>query len=131
MHLHLQAEEHPTMSITEHAWEGAVAVFNLTFLPQLALDLTETWNADNLPVCNLHGGKFPPCVGTLFATKSGAYQGFFSGCDAFAWLNKTSTAYHELLTSSIDFVARTKDGSRIGTSIPIVDYEFPYTFHVS
>ena len=57
---HIRAVNEPSMSITEHMWkEGVVAPFNLTFFPQLSLDLTETWNAKNKPACPLMAPRIP------------------------------------------------------------------------
>lgn len=82
LHLYLLSVDNPTMSITQEAFPlGDVRPFNITFFPQIALDLTETWNSELLPACSMQGHtsvKNPPCIASLFATMHGGYQGFFS-----------------------------------------------------
>ena len=140
--LYVEYQDNPTVSITEHSFEsGELTSFNITFFPQIALDLKETWNSGMRPACLMEGAtglghpvESPPCIATLFATPSsvgGGYQGFFSGCESLPFLNRSSEAFHKLDIGHLEYHSNSTDGKIRGTSIPYVEYEFPYSHVVS
>ena len=131
--LYLHSRDNPSMSITkEHFPSGEISPFNITFFPQIALNLKALWTEKMQPSCDIQGKtrdsavSFPPCIATLYAspaTSSAGYQGFFSGCESLPWLNKSSAAYHRLLVQEIEYYANSTSGSTngtaVGTSVPV------------